>query len=178
MMGVWGGTVFALHNGFLSAKWVAAYLVDTDNNLFMDDARAFSLNSKERKLRIFLIAHTFDQPSWLQFGEKRNVYLYLSQKASAAEEGWLSISSYVINLLINFINDMLDSETEACYKFQPVEYDAGVVNLAEMGSYGLQHDAKFGLVYPSIPSYSSFFLMVPTLAIQNHSAPSSHISWF
>jgi hypothetical protein len=175
-----GGTVFALHNGYLSAEWVAAYLVDTDNNLFMDDARASSLNSKERKLRIFSIAHTFDQPTWLQFGEKRNVYLYLSQKASAAEEGWLSISSYVINLLINFINDRLNSETEARYNLQPVEYDAGVVNLANpsMGSYGLHHDAKFGLVDPSIPSYSSFSLMVPTLAIQNHSAPSSHISWF
>jgi hypothetical protein len=70
-----GGTVFALHNGFLSAEWVAAYLVDTDNNLFMDDARASSLNSKERKLRIFSIAHTFDQPTWLQFGEKK---MYIS----------------------------------------------------------------------------------------------------
>jgi hypothetical protein len=35
-----GGTVFALHNSYFSAEWIAAYLVETDNNCFMEDKQA------------------------------------------------------------------------------------------------------------------------------------------
>ena len=38
--GTLGGTVFAMHNSLLLAQWVTSYLVDTDNDVFMDDVRA------------------------------------------------------------------------------------------------------------------------------------------
>ena len=64
-----GGTVFAMHNsGFVSAERHAAYLVDTDNNYFMTDVRALVMHGKERLLRIFSSNHTYNDPTWLQFG--------------------------------------------------------------------------------------------------------------
>ena len=180
--GTLGGTVFALHNGYLSAEWVAGYLVDTDNNIFMDDARAKSTNAKERKLRIFSIDHTFDDPTWVQFGETKNVYLYLSQRASAAETGWLTIASHVINLLIDFANKSVADHTHGRYKkmLAHVEYGAGVVNLANpsAGSYGAHSDAKWGLVDPTVPGFTRFALMVPTLSFHNFISHSSSISWW
>jgi hypothetical protein len=61
-----GGTVFAMHNsGFVSAEWLAAYLVDTDNNYFMKDVRALAMHGKERLLRIFSSNHTYnDSDLW------------------------------------------------------------------------------------------------------------------
>jgi hypothetical protein len=69
--GTLGGTVFGMHNGCLSAEWLASYLVDTDNNYFMQDRRAKLQNDKERLLRIYSNYHSFDFPTWLQFGEKK-----------------------------------------------------------------------------------------------------------
>jgi hypothetical protein len=75
-----GGTIFALHNeGFVSVEWLAAYLVDTNNNYFMSDVRAKKQNGKDRLLQIFSKNDDLEEPTWLQFGEKKNVYLYLSQ---------------------------------------------------------------------------------------------------
>ena len=180
--GTLGGTVFALHNGYLSAEWVAAYLVDTDNNIFMDDVRAKLSNGKERKLRICSIHHTFEDPTWVQFGDTKNVYLFLSQRASTAEAGWLNIASYVINLLIDFANQSVETQTHGRYnkKLAYVEYGAGVVNLANpsAGSYGAHADAKWGLVDPTVPGYTRFSLIVPTLSIQNFISHSSSISWW
>jgi hypothetical protein len=45
-----GGSILALHNGCLSAEWVASCLVDTDNNSFMEDCRAKALHGTERLL--------------------------------------------------------------------------------------------------------------------------------
>jgi hypothetical protein len=58
-----GGTVFALHNSYIAVKWTAAYLVDTDNNLFMEDIRAKALNGKDRLLQIFSLYHTHNAPT-------------------------------------------------------------------------------------------------------------------
>jgi hypothetical protein len=175
------GTVFAMHNGCLSAEWVAAYLVDTDNNMFMTDMKAKLGNDKDRLMRIYSVHHTFDDPTWIQYGETKNVYMFLSQRASAAEEGWLTIASYIINLLVNCINDKLDGiPGSKQYKLERIQYDAGVVNVADptVGSFAGHTDAKPGLVHPSVPGYSRFLLMVPTLAISNHCSLSSHISWY
>jgi SpoU rRNA methylase family enzyme len=73
----------------------------------MEDVRAASLADKERLLCIFSTYHTQAQPSWLQFGTGANVFVYLSRLASAAEQGFLKIQSYVINLLIDDINKAL-----------------------------------------------------------------------
>jgi hypothetical protein len=175
-----GGTVFAMHNGMLSAQWIASYLVDTDNNFFMKDVRAKLLNEKERMLRVFSIDHTHDKPSWMQFGEKKKIFLYLSQRASAAEEGWLKIANYVINLLIEYINNKLATDMKGKdYRLEPVEYTVGVSSIANpsLGLFGLHSDSKPGIVDSGVLSYSKFMLMVPTLAIQNHWAETCEISW-
>lgn len=179
--GTLGGTVFAMHNGLLSAQWVASYLVDTDNNFFMEDVRAKAMNDKERMLRVFSVDHTHDKPTWMQFGEATNVYLYLSQRASTAEEGWLLISNYVVNLLITFINKNLDLDNKGKeFKLESVEdYNVGVASVANpsFGLFSLHSDAKPGIVDSAVAMYSKFMLMVPTLAIQNNCAPSCEISW-
>jgi hypothetical protein len=175
-----GGTVFAMHNGMLSAQWVASYLVDTDNNFFMEDVRAKIMNAKERMLRIFSTDHTFKNPTWLQFGSKEKIYLYLSQRASTAEEGWLTIANYVINLLIDFINLRLDADDKGKeFKLERVDYTVGVASIANpaFGLFSLHSDAKPGIVDSALAMYSKFMLMVPTLGIQNHCAPTCDISW-
>ena len=64
--GALGRTVFAMHNGLLSAQWVASYLVDTDNNFsWRMHVRAKAMNDKERMLRIFSVDHTHNQPTWM-----------------------------------------------------------------------------------------------------------------
>jgi hypothetical protein len=175
-----GGTVFAMHNGMLSAQWVASYLVDTDNNLFMEDVRAKIMNAKERMLRIFSTDHTFHNPTWLQFGSQEKIYLYLSQRASTAEEGWLTIANYVINLLIDYINLRLDADDKGKeFKLERVDYTVGVASIANpaFGLFSLHSDAKPGIVDSASAMYSKFMLMVPTLGIQNHCAPTCDISW-
>ena len=155
-----GGTVIAIHNRMLSAQWIASYLVDTDNNFFMDDIRAKAMNEKERMLRIFSMDHTYDKPTWMQFGEKNNIFLYLSQRASAAEEGWLTIANYVINLLIDFINKKLDNDKKGKeFKLERMEYTVGVASLANpsLGLFSLHSDAKPGilLILPLLVSVNS-----------------------
>jgi hypothetical protein len=175
--------VFALHNQCLSAEWLASYLVDTDNNFFMDDRRAKLLNDKDRLLRVFSNYHTFQQPTWLQFGEKKNVYLYLSQRASAAEEGWLKIASYLIKLEVDYINIFL-SKIPGSQQFilNPCDHalDTGVIGLGDpsQSSFASHSDIRTGLTHPSIPGYRGFFLQVPTLAITNFESVSTHITWF
>jgi hypothetical protein len=182
--GTLGGTVFAMHNGMLSAEWVASYLVDTDNNAFMKDHRAEKQSNKSRLLRVYSTNHSHGEPNWLQFGETSGVYLFLSQRASAAEEGWLKIGSYVINLLIEMINKKLDVEgfhpnANKRYMLEKVVYDMGVANLAHpvVGNYAYHHDVKEGMLHPQIRAYLPFFMCVPTFAVQNHCAPSTTISW-
>jgi hypothetical protein len=176
-----GGTVIVMHNeGFLSPEWIAAYLVDTDNNHFMQDVRAEKANNKDRLLRIFSANHDFEFPTWIQFGATKNVYLYLSQQASAAEHGWLTIVSYVTNLLIDFVNKKLDQATANRYRLEQVVFDTGVASLANpsVGSFSKHQDGFDGLIHATTKGYSRFLLMVPTFAIQNHCAPTSHISWY
>lgn len=176
-----GGTVFAIHNAHYSPEWIAAYLVDTDNNVFMEDVRAGALFAKERLLRIFSTNHTHEVPSWIQFGDKGSVYLYFSRLASAAEQSWLKISSYVINLLIDTINSKLKLlDTYGKYLLSHIEYDTGVVALGNpsTSSLGGHQDGKPGIVCPHTPGFSRWMLMVPTMAFQNHCAPTATISWW
>ena len=179
--GTLGGTVIAMHNeGYLSVEWIAAYLVDTDQNNFMVDERAQKKSNKERYLRIFSILHDFENPTWMQFGKKKEVYLYLSQRASAAEEGWLTIVSYIVNLLIDDINKRLDSETGRRYRLEQVLFDTGVASLADpsLGSYARHQDGFPGLIDPLVKGFSRFNLVVPTAAFQNHFAATTKISWY
>jgi hypothetical protein len=176
-----GGTVFAIHNDHYSVEWLAAYLVDSDNQLFLEDVRAGSLSEKERRLRIFSIIHTEDHPSWIQFGDKGSVYLYFSRLASSAEQSWLKICSYITNLLIDDINNRLKSvDTHGKYILKHVQYDTGVVALGNpsTSSLGAHQDGKPGIVCPHTSGFSSFNLMVPTMAFQNHCAPTATISWW
>jgi hypothetical protein len=176
-----GGTVLAMHNeGFFSVEWIAAYLVDTDQNHFMVDDRALKKKNKERFLRIFSVHHNYSNPTWMQFGKKSGVYLYLSQRASAAEEGWLKIVSFVVNLLIDDINKRLDSETGSRYQLEQVLFDTGVASVADPshGSFAKHQDGFPGLVSASIKGFSRFLLVVPTLAFQNHCSANATISWY
>ena len=176
-----GGTVFAIHNAHHSVEWIAAYLVDTDNNVFMEDVRAASLAEKERLLRIFSTYHSQDHPSWVQFGNSKDVFVYLSRLASAAEQGFLKIQSYVINLLIDDINKAVKSlDTHGICSLDHFHYDTGVVSLGNpiTSSLAAHQDAKPGIVCPHTPTFSLFLLMVPTMAFQNNCGPTAHLSWY
>jgi hypothetical protein len=168
--GTLGGTVFARHNsGFVSVEWLSAYLVSTDNNFFMTDVRALAMNGKERILRIFSANHTYHDPTWLQFGEKKSAHLYLSQRATVADESWLKISSYITNLLIGTINQRLN--VLACGRYQqldPVIYDVGVVTLGNpsvSGSIGPHADGKHGLLCASTPGYGRFQMNLSLISL-------------
>jgi hypothetical protein len=98
-----GGTLVALHQ-FLSHQFLACYTVDHDASCaYMADYHCSS-HKKTRKIRVSSLYHVNTKPVWLQFGDMSHVYLYLSQKASVAEEKWLYIINYVMKLLIEFVN--------------------------------------------------------------------------
>ena len=179
--GTVGGTVISMHNeGFLSVEWIANYLVDLDQNPFMLDDRAMKKNNKERYLRIFSSNHDFENPTWMQFGKKSGVYLYLSQRASAAEQSWLTIASYIVNLLIDDINKRLDSETGARFRLEQILFDTGVSSLADpsLGSFARHQDGFPGLIDPLRRGFTRYNLIVPTTAFQNHFADTTTITWF
>ena len=124
-------------------------------------------------LRTFSLDHTHDKPTWMQFGEAANVYLYLSQRrASAAEEEWVVIANYVVNLLIKFINKHLEAGIKGKeFMLEAVEEcTVGVASVANPSFYlfSLHFDAKPGIVDSAIAMYRKFMLMVPTLTIRNH----------
>ncbi len=174
MDGSLGGTVFAIHNAHCSVEWIAAYLVDTDNQVFMEDVRAASMSEKERLLRIFFTYHSQDHPSWMQFGNSKDVFVCLSRLASAAEQGFLKIQSCVINLLIDDINKAVQSlDTHGKHALEHCHCDTGVVSLGNPMTSSLagHQDGKPGIVCPHTPSFSISMLMVPTMAIQNNCDP-------
>jgi hypothetical protein len=78
-----GGTVIASTNAS-SPEFLAYYTVDHASCAYMADIRSFIKNNW--KIRVSPVHHVNTQPIWLQFGETSDVYLYLSQKASVAEE--------------------------------------------------------------------------------------------
>jgi hypothetical protein len=53
------------------------------------------------------LIHVNALPVWLQFGGTSNVYLYLSQKATVAEESWLKIVNHVKKLLVDYVNQII-----------------------------------------------------------------------
>jgi hypothetical protein len=140
-------------------------------------------NDKERLLRVYSNYHSFHVPTWLQFGEQKDVYLYLSQCASAAEEGWLKIADFIIKLEIDHINSFLDTiPGTKQYRIDPVDHklDAGLAVCCDpsLSSFAGHTDCKTGLTHHSVPGYSRFFLQVMTLAIANFESKSSLITWF
>ena len=176
-----GGTVVALHQ-YLSPKFLAYYTVDHDASCsYMRDER--SEHKKERKIRVASMDHVDTKPTWLQFGDSVDVYLYLSQKASAAEEKWLFIVNYVMNLLVGMVNSRVKAtqggKGRRLELLRKRDYRVAVGSASNPleGNYGKHGDAKNGIVIHGDIDYSTYQLMVPTLCIQNYAHANTKIQW-
>jgi hypothetical protein len=184
-----GGTVVAIQN-YLSPAFLAYFTVDQDSCAYMDDIRSSSF--KNRVIRISSRDHVNTKPIWLQFGDKDNIYLYLSQRASVGEELWLKIVNHVMGLLEVFVVNFTTSERKDNYpassnirgtptlprKFRAPTFQTNVAACADpLHQYGLHSDDKPGLSHPAIPRFSRGSLIVPTLCIQNHSQCTTSIQW-
>ncbi len=176
-----GGTVLAPHQ-CLSPRFLACCTVDHDSMCsYMKDER--SQHKKERKIRVASIDHVDTKPTWLQFGETSNIYLYLSQKASAAEEKWLFIVNFVMNTLV----DMVNSRVKAQHGGQGRQLElmrkrdhrvaVGSASNPLEGNFGRHQDGKNGIVICGDAKCSSHQLMVPTLCLQNHAHANTKIQW-
>jgi hypothetical protein len=55
---------------------------------------------------------------------RKYIFLYLSLKATSAEEGWLKISSFLMKLLIEFINRELLRNIPGSkkYRLDPIDF--------------------------------------------------------
>jgi hypothetical protein len=120
---------------------------------------------------------------WLQFGDTSDVYLYFSKKASAAEEKWLSIVNFVMNLLVDFVNEGIKKRLGATVRnFELMlkrDYQVAVgsaLNPLE-GYYGWHADGKNGIAVVGDVKYSTLQLMVQTLCLQNYAHPNTKIEW-
>jgi hypothetical protein len=149
----------------------------------MQDIRA--AHKKDRKIRIAPIHHVSNQPIWLQFGSSDPVYLYLSRAASAAEEKWLIIVNYVMDLPVKFVNKSIKRACQPQHVpkrnlLRLCRYGTLVGNTGNprTANYGRHHDAKPGFVDPSDPRFSPFQMMVPTICLQNYSMANTSVSWF
>jgi len=176
-----GGTVVAIHQ-YISPSFLAYYTVDHDSSCaYMKDQR--SGHKKERKIRVAALDHVDTKPVWLQFGDTSDVYLYLSQKASAAEEKWLSIVNFVMNLLVQFVNTRIKMQhgirVQEFELMRKRNYRVAVGSASNPleGNYGWHSDGKNGIVVIGDTGYSSFQLMVPTLCLQNYAHPTTKITW-
>jgi hypothetical protein len=176
-----GGTVVALHQ-YVSPSFLAFYTVDHDSSCaYMKDVR--SSRKKQRKIRVASLDHVDTLPTWLQFGDTTEVYLYLSQKASVAEEKWLFVVNFVMNLLVDFVNSAIKAEHGGKVRqfelLRKRDYRVAVgsaSNPAE-GNFGWHQDGKNGIVVVGDTNYSTFQLMVPTLCLQNYSHSNTTIEW-
>jgi hypothetical protein len=177
-----GGTVVAFHQ-FISPRFLAYYVVDHDASCaYMTDQRAS--HKKDRKIRVASLDHVDTNPTWLQFGDKSDVYLYFSQKASVAEEKWLVVVNYVMNLLVDFVNTGVKKNVPSgkVRKFERLrkrDYRVAVGSASNplLGNFGWHSDGKNGIVNVGDPNYSTFHLMVPTFCIQNYAHPNTKIEW-
>jgi hypothetical protein len=176
-----GGTVLAGHQ-ILSPKFLAYWLVDHDSACsYMKDVR--SMHKKDRYIRIASTLHETSKPVWMKFGDETNIYLYLSQKASAAEEKWICIVNFVMKLLCTFVNQYIRKNANGPVPSDELMrlrvFDTAVSNTGHPNDsdYGLHTDAKHGLVDQEDPKRNSFNLIVPTLCIQNHSVASTRVEW-
>ena len=185
-----GGTVVAIHQ-YLSPAFLAYFTTDQDASLYMDDIR--SVNKKERKIRVSSSDHTNTKPIWVQFGDKSDVYVYLSQKASVGETLWLKIVNYLMGLLEEFVNDFTSKgavgkgernrgrlKVPSGKEYTVPNYRTNVAACGDplVSDYGLHSDSRPGLDHAAIPRYSRFNLKVPTLCIQNHSEKTTSIEWY
>ena len=176
-----GGTVVALHQ-YISPKFLAYYTVDHDASCaYMVDLR--SHGKKERKIRFSSVKHVNTKPLWIQFGESTNVWLYLSQKASVAEEAWLSIVNHVMELLVEFVNSHIKlahgrriSKDKLLRLHVFTELVSGISQPIN-GNYGPHGDDRNGTVSKNDPQFNRFLLMVPTLCLQNYAQETTRIEW-
>jgi len=148
----------------------------------MTDER--SSHKKERKIRVASPDHVDTKPVWLQFGDTADVYLYLSQKASVAEEKWLSIVNFVMNLLVEFVNKRIKEfspgrKLEGSDLMRTRSYGVVVSSASNpiQGNYGWHRDGKNGIVDEGDAKYNSSQLMVPTLCLQNYAHSNTRIEW-
>jgi hypothetical protein len=177
-----GGTVVALHQ-YLSPAFLAYYTTDQDLCSYMDDIR--SGHKKDQKVRVSSTHHVNTKPTWLQFGDTTDVYLYLSQKASVGEELWLKIVNFLLDHLMVFVNKQSKEGVGTMGWFPADKYltvpTFGAIIAAcsnpREGNYGIHSDKKPGLVHAATPGFSGFNLIVPTLCIQNHCQSTTTISW-
>jgi hypothetical protein len=176
-----GGTVIALHQ-CLSPEFLAYYTVDHDASCaYMADIR--SVHKKQRKIRVSSVHHVNTQPIWLQFGETSDVYLYLSQKASVAEEAWLKVVNHVMKLLVDYVNEDIKrvhgNNTPASKLLRVRAFGSAVSSISHPkdGNYGPHDDGKPGTFSKADPNYSLFQLMVPTLCIQNYCHTNTKVTW-
>ena len=183
-----GGTVVAIHQ-YLSPAFLAYFTTDQDSCAYMDDIR--SKHKKDRKIRVSSSDHLNSKPVWVQFGEKSDPYLYLSQKASAGEELWLKIVNYLMHLLEEFVNEFVSSEvsrirgglpplssdSEKMYKAPRYATNVAACGDPLVSLFGKHTDLRFGLDSATIPLFSRDNLIVPTGCIQNHSQSITKVTW-
>jgi hypothetical protein len=120
---------------------------------------------------------------WLQFGDTSGVYLYLSQKASAAKEKWLYIVNFVLNLMVDFVNRSIKQQHGPNVDDQELlrKRAFGVVVSSASnpfeGNFGWHQDGKNGIVDEGDPRYSSAQLTATTLCLQNYAYSNTRIEW-
>jgi hypothetical protein len=137
-------------------------------------------------------------PLWLQFGEGNGSSLTLSQPSNPEEIKMLAYINFVYFLYAEYVNSGMEKKYGRSFAERwglPVSKDhfdslmSMVVN-PENSNHGRHTDAKRGLTCDddtaaiaadgrgSLREYSSFNLVVPTLAIQNHSVRSTSTTFF
>jgi hypothetical protein len=150
-----GGTILALHQ-YLSPAFLAYYTADQDSCSYMQDIR--SIHKKDRKVRVASTRHNNSKPTWLQFGAKSDVFLYLSQTASVGEQLWLKIVNFVTQRLTVYVNSQLKSGKKYSRNRQvtlPL-FTELVLNASvpKDGNFGPHDDNKPGLSHAADPRFS------------------------
>jgi hypothetical protein len=126
----------------------------------------------------------------VQFGEKADPFLCLSQKASAGEELWLKIVNFLMGLLEEFVNDFVGAEVRKngnCassrsrwkenYKAPRHATTVAACGDPLVSLFGKHTDLRHGLDSEDLPLFSRDNLIVPTGCMQNHCQSITRITW-
>ena len=188
------GTVMKIDN-CLSPAFVKQYIESMDQSTYTQDFR-YRKHDRGYRFATTHNNHNGDLPSWLMFGEDSSCSLLLSQQTNNAETSFLRVVNYIQHLYTEFMNERMDRimGPSATMKWGLNDASTGyydslmtMVSNPANSNYGLHDDGKIGLCLPDtttpdgddIPNkYSKFNMVVPTLAIQNHTKESTDVLFF
>ena len=189
------GTVMQIDN-CLSPSFVQEYINSMNQSTFTQD-RVYPKHDRGYRFACSEHMHDGVHPSWLLFGQDSSSSLLLSQHTNSAKSSLLQVINFVQHLYVEFVSQRMEQTmgkiaTEKWGLINQKTTNGHFDSLMTMisnpanSNYGLHEDGKPGLFIADttidgedVPNKNSKFnMVVPTLAIQNHTKETTKVHFY